>query len=276
MDYRPFQNLIRLSMVSGYHALAKSNNAKLGAAIDCGLAVAILVTATWYVFVPTFWEAAISGTEIKGSLWLSWFPLVPEALGVTTAGVCGCYLYRGTGGWFSGKTRALFLIGWGFATVVLMDRVQTIQRFQDEQAAYLDRGVDYLGRFDQRRQELLSALSAHEKALSKILETPNIGSHIKTAADDLHARLEAELETLNNLGLSGPEKIAAIESARAHDLRAKGISPQIYIETLANRKPGPELLGSQDGSDPLIRADALVLAATMTAAAVASLNAVHQ
>jgi hypothetical protein len=273
MDNRLVQKLIRLSMVSGYHALAKSDNAKLGRAIDCGLAIAIPVMAIWYVFVPLFWEAASGGKEIRDSLWLSWVPLVPAVLGAAIAGVCGYYLSRGASGWFSGKVRVLFLLGLIWAAVVMTGRVQTMQRFRDEQAAYLNRCIGYLATFGQRQQALVSALSAHEKALSDILETPEMEAEIKGTVDDQRAQIRTELETLSNLQSGGREQAAEIESARAHEFRAKGISPERYIETLANRKPGPELLGSQDGSDPLVRADGLVLAASVMEAAITSLPA---
>jgi uncharacterized membrane protein YtjA (UPF0391 family) len=275
MDNGLAQNLIRLSMVSGYHALAKSDNAKLGRAIDCGLTIAILVTATWYVFVPSFWEAASGGKEIRESFWLSWLPLIPTVLGAAIAAACGYYLYGGAAGWFSGKVRVLFFLGLVLATVTMMGRVETIQRFRDVQAAYLNRCAGYLEASEQRQRALVSALSAHEKTLSEILETPDVGSEIKAAIDDLRAQLQAELDTLSNLQSSGREQAAEIESARAHDFRAKGSSPESYVESLANRKPGPELLGFQDGSDPLVRADGLALAASLTEIAVTCLPAVR-
>jgi hypothetical protein len=273
MDNRLVQKLIRLSMVSGYHALAKSDNAKLGRAIDCGLAIAIPVMAIWYVFVPLFWEAASGGKEIRDSLWLSWVPLVPAVLGAAIAGVCGYYLSRGASGWFSGKVRVLFLLGLIWVAVVMTGRVQTIQRFRGEQAAYLNRCVGYLATFGQRQQALVSALSTHEQTLSGILEMPGVGLEMKAATDHLRVQLQAELDTLSNLQSSGSEPAAEIESARAHDFRTTGRSPESYIESLAKRKPGPELLGSADGSDPLVRADGLVLAASMMEAAITSLPA---
>jgi len=273
MDNRLFQNLTRLSMISGYHALAKSDNAKLAAVIDGGLGAAILVTAIWYFFVPLFWEAANRGKEIGDSFWLSWFPLVPEVLGAAVAGVCGYYLYRGATGWFSGKVRVLFLLGLGLVAVVMMARVQTIQRLQAAQAGYLNRSVRYVETFGQRQQESLSELGDHEKTLSEILDRPDLGSDIKTATDDLRAQLQAELNTLVNLRLSGRQQAAEVESARAHDFRAKGVSPADYVESLAKRKPGPELLGLPEGIDPLVRADGLVLEATMVEIAVACRSA---
>jgi hypothetical protein len=272
MDNRLVQNLIRLSMVSGYHALAKSDNAKLGRAIDCGLAIAIPVMAIWYVFVPLFWEAASGGKEIRDSVWLSWGPLVPAVFGAAISGVCGYYLSRGASGWFSGKVRVLFLLGLIWIAVVMTGRVEMIDRFRDEQAGYLNRCAGYLETFERRQQALASALSTHEKALSGILQMPEVGSEIKGTVDDLRAQIRTELETLSNLRSGGREQAAEIESARAHDFRAKDISPERYVETLANRKPGPELLGPQDGSDPLFRANELVLAASMMEAAVASLH----
>ena len=273
MDNRLVQKLIRLSMVSGYHALAKSDNTKLGRAIDCGLAIAIPVMAIWYVFVPLFWEAASGGKEIRDSLWLSWVPLFPAALGAAIAGVCGYYLSRGTSGWFSGKVRVLFVLGLIWVAVVMTGRVHTIQRFRDEQAAYLNRCVGYLATFSQRQQALVSALSTHEQTLSGILEMPGVGSEMKGTVDDLRALLQAELDTLSNLQSSGSEPAAEIESARAHDFRTTGRSPESYIESLAKRKPGPELFGSAAGSDPLVQADGLVLAASMMEAAITSLPA---
>lgn len=254
-------------MISGYHALAKSDNAKLAAAINGGLAAATLVTAIWYFFVPSFWEAANSGKEIGDSFWLSWFPLVPEVFGAAVAGVCGYYLYRGASGWFSGKVRLLFLLGLGFVAAVMIGRVQMIHLLRAEQADYLNRSVRYLETFGQRQQESLSALGDHEKMLSEILDRPDLGSEIKTATDDLRAQLQAELNTLVNLRLSGRQQAAEVESARAHDFR--GVSPEDYVESLAKRKPGPELLGLPEGIDPLVRADGLVLEATMVEIAVA-------
>src|ERR1700722_10318110 len=268
MDNTLVQNLIRLSMVSGYHALAKSDNAKLGRAIDCGLAIAIPGMAIWYVFVPLFWEAASGGKEIRDSLWLSWVPLVPAVLGAAIAGVCGHYLSRGASGWFSEKVRVLYLLGLIWVAVVMTGRVQTIQRFRGEQAAYLNRCVGYLEAFGQRQPALVSALSTHERTLSDILVMPGVGSEMKGIVDDLRAQIQTELDTLSNLQSAGREQAAEIESARAHDFRAKGRATESYIEGLANRRPGPELLGSQDGSDPLVRADGLVFAASMMEAAV--------
>ena len=260
-------------MISGYHALAKSDNAKLAAAIDGGLAAAILGTAIWYFFVPPFWEAANSGKEIGDSFWLSWFPLVPDVLGAAVAGVCGYYLYRGATGWFSAKTRLLFLVGLGFVAVVMMGRVQMIQRLRAAQASYLNRSARYLDTLGERQQESLSALGDHEKALSEILDRPDLSSEIKTATDDLRAQLQAELNTVVNLRLSGRQQAAEVESARAHDFRAKGVSQGEYVESLAKRKPDPELLGLPEGIDPLVRADGLVLEATIVEIAVACRSA---
>jgi hypothetical protein len=189
------------------------------------------------------------------------------------AGVCGYYLYRGTTGWFSAKTRLLFLLGLGFGAVLMMGRVQTIQRLRIAQAGFLNRSARYLDTFGQRQQESLSALGDHEKALSEILDRPDLASEIKTATDDLRAQLQAELNTLVNLRLSGRQQAAEVESARAHDFRVKGRSPEDYVESLAKRKPGPELLGLPEGIDPLVPADGLVLGATMVEIAVACLPA---
>ena len=73
---------------------------------------------------------------------------------------------------------------------------------------------------------------------------------------------------VNNLPLGGRQQVAEIESARAHDLRAQGLSPDVYIESLARQKPGPELIGSQNGIDPLLHAAAVVLAARIVEAGV--------
>ena len=256
-------------MISGYHAFTKSDNAKLG---DCSLVAAILVTAIWYVFVPTFWEAANSGKEIRDSVWLSWFPLVTAGLGALSA-VCRYYPSRRATGWFSGKTRLLFLLGLGLAAVVMAGRVQMIRRFRDEQAAYLTRCEGYLQSFGQRQRESFSSLSDHERILSEILERPDLGSEIKSAIDGLRAQLQGELNTLDNLRLSGRQEAAEVESARAHDFRAKGASPEEYLASLAQRKTGPQLLGSPDGIDPLVRAAALVLGATMVEIGVDCLSA---
>jgi hypothetical protein len=62
-----------------------------------------------------------------------------------------------------------------------------------------------------------------------------------------------------------------VESVRAHDFR--GVSPEEYVESLAKRKPGPELLGLPEGTDPLVRSDGLVLEATIVEIAVACRSA---
>ena len=260
-------------MISGYHALTKSDNAKLGVAIDCGLAAAILVAAISYLFVPAFWEAANSGKEIRDAFWLSWSPLVLQTFAAAVAGVGGYYLSRGATGWFSGKTRLLFLLGLGLAAVVMVGRVQMIRRFRDEQAAYLTRCEGYLQSFGQRQRESFSSLSDHERTLSEILERPDLGSEVKSAIDGLRAQLQGELNTLDNLRLSGRQEAAEVESARAHYFRAKGASPEDYLASLAQRKTGPALLGSPDGIDPLVRAAALVLGATMAEIGVDCLSA---
>ena len=64
--------------------------------------------------------------------------------------------------------------------------------------------------------------------------------------------------------LGGREQAAEIESARAHDLRGRGVSSDAYIESLAKQKPGPELLGSENGLDPLPQAQAVAVKIVQT------------
>jgi hypothetical protein len=115
---------------------------------------------------------------------------------------------------------------------------------------------------------LLSSLSANERTLSTILEKREIGPGIERAIGALRDSLGEELDTLNNLPLGGRQQAAEIESARAHDLRAQGISPDAYIESLTKQKPGPELIGSQNAIDPLLQAQMVVLAAGIVEAGV--------
>jgi hypothetical protein len=257
-------------MVSGYHAFAKRDNAKLGLAMDCGLAVAVLVMAVWYVFVPGVWQSATSGREAVESFWLSWYPLVLVAVSSLMGGFCGHYFNRVLRSWFSTVARVVVFLGLGFIALVILDRVQTIQRFRENQTGYLNRWVAYMQQAKQQQQELLSSLSANERTLSTILEKREIGLGIERAIGASRDRLEEELDTINNLPLGGRQQAAEIESARAHDLRAQGISLDAYIESLARQKPGPELIGSQNGIDPLLQAQMVVLAAGIVEAGVAA------
>jgi hypothetical protein len=253
-------------MLSGYHAFAKRDNGKLGLATDCGLAAAVLVMAVWYLFVPMFWEAATCGKEVAESLWLSWYPLVAATVGSVIGGACSRYLHGAVRGWFSIVERIVFFLGLGFIAVVIVYRVQTIQRFRENQEAYLDHCVGYIQRARQQQQELLASLGADQRALSTILEKPEIEPGTRSAIGALRDQLEAELDSLENLRLGGREQAAQIESARAHDLRAQGKSPEIYIAALAKQKPGPELIGSQNEVDPLLHAEAVALAAKIVEA----------
>jgi hypothetical protein len=255
-------------MVSGYHAFAKRDNAKLGLAMDCGLAVAVLVMAVWYVFVPGVWQSATSGREAVESFWLSWYPLGLVAASSLLGGFCGHYFHGVLRSWFSTMARVVVFLGLGFIALVILDRVQTIERFRENQTGYLNRWVAYIQQARQQQQELLSSLSAHERTVSTILEKREIGPGIERAIGALRDRLGEELDTLNNLPLGGRQQAAEIESARAHDLRAQGISQDAYIESLTKQKPGPELIGSQNGIDPLLQAAAVVLAARIVEAGV--------
>jgi hypothetical protein len=248
-------------MLSGYHAFAKRDNGKLGLAMDCGLAAAVLVMAAWYLFVPMFWEAVTSGKEVVESCWPRWYPLVAAAVGSVIVGTCGHYLHGVARGWFSTMERIVFFLGLGFIAVVMVNRVQTIQRFRENQEAYLDRCVGYIQRARQQQQELLASLSADQRTLSTILEKPEIEPGTRSAIGALRDQLEAELDSLDNLRLGGREQAAEIESARAHDLRAQRKSPKAYLESLAKQKPGLEVIGSQNGVDPLLHAEAVALAA---------------
>lgn len=253
-------------MVSGYHAFVKRDNVKLGLALDCGLAVAVLVLGAWYFFVPMFWEAATSGKEVAESFWLSWYPLVAAAVGSVIGGTCGYCLHGVARGRFSTLERIVFFLGLGFIAVVMVHRLQTIQRFRENQEAYLDRCVAYIQRATQRQQELLASLSANQQTLSTILERPEVEAGARSAIGALRDQLEAELDTLDNFRLGGREQAAEIESARAHDFRAQGKSQKAYLESLAKQKPGLEVIGSQDGVDPLLHAEQLVLAAAIAEA----------
>lgn len=253
-------------MISGYHALAKRDNGKFGLAMDCGLAMAVLVIALWYLFVPMFWEAATSGKEVAESFWLSWYPLAAAAVGSVIGGACGHYLDGVARGWFSTMERIVLFLGLGFIVVVMVYRVQTIQRFRENEEAYLDRCVGYIQRASQQQQELLASLSADQRTLSTILEKPEIEPGTRSVIGTLRDQLEAELDILDNLRLGGREQAAEAESASAHDLRAQGKSPKAYLESLAKQKPGLEVMGPQNGVDPLLHAEAAALAAKIVEA----------
>ena len=253
-------------MISGYHAFAKRDNGKLGLAMDFGLAMAILVMALWYLFVPMFWEAATSGKEVAKSFWLSWYPLAAAAGGSVIGGTCGHYLDGVARAWFSTMKRIILFLGLGFIAVVMVYRVQTIQRFRENQEAYLDRCVGYIQRARQQQQGLLASLSADQRTLSTILDKPGIEPGTRSVIGALRDQLEAELDTLDNLRLGGREQAAEIESARARDLRVQGKSPKAYLESLAKQKPGLEVTGSQNGVDPLLHAEAVALAAEVVEA----------
>jgi hypothetical protein len=257
-------------MVAGYHALTKRDNHKLGPVIDFGLTGAVLVIAIWYLFVPLVWEAATSGREGIESFWLSWYPVALAALAAAIGGVCGYYLRFGLKCRFSTIGRIVFFAGLSFIGIVVGHRVKTIQQFRETQAAYLDRCVGYIQSARQRQQGLLASLSADERALGMLLEKPEFGPGIQAPIAALHNQLEVELDTLNNLPLAGREQATQIESARGHEMRAQGISSDAYIESLAKQEPGPELLGSQNGLDPLRQAAAVALAAKIVETGMAS------
>jgi hypothetical protein len=183
-------------------------------------------------------------------------------------GFCGHYFHGVLRSWFSTMARVVVFLGLGFSALVILDRVQTIQRFRENQTGYLNRWVAYMQQARQQQQELLSSLSANERTLSTILEKREIGPGIERAIGALRDSLGEELDTLNNLPLGGRQQAAEIESARAHDLRAQGISPDAYIESLTKQKPGPELIGSQNAIDPLLQAQMVVLAAGIVEAGV--------
>jgi hypothetical protein len=246
-------------MVSGYHAFSKRDNAKLTLGMDCGLAFALSVMAIWYVSVPRFWDAATSGKEAADSFWLSWHPFALLAVGSVAAGFCSHYLHKALRSWFSSPARAIFILGLGFIAIVLLCRIQTIQRLNENRESYLNRWVTYREQADKQRQELLSSLGTDERTLSETVE--QLESSRTGPVGELRRQLEAELENLNNLRLVGREEAAEIESARAHDLQAQGVSPDAYVERLAKQNPGPEVVGSQNGTDPFGRAQALALAA---------------
>ena len=103
-------------------------------------------------------------------------------------------------------------------------------------------------------------MSADEQTLSTLLEKPDTAAAIQAQVVALRGQVDAEVDVLGNLRLGGREQAAEIESARAHDLRARGVSSDAYIESLAKQKPGPELLGSENDLDPLLQAQALALA----------------
>jgi hypothetical protein len=257
-------------MVSGYHTLVNRDNAKLGAAIDYTLATTALIMAIWYGVVPAFWDAASAGKEISGSLRLSWLPLILAAIGAAVAAAGTHHLQVRAGGLFSMKVRLVFMLGLVLLAVVLPPRVGIIRRFKREQTAYLNRCASYLETSGIRRQQLLSALSAHQQTLDAVWEklAGEFGSQVKALSDVL----QADLEALRNLRLSGREQAAEIESARAHDFRVQGKSPNDYLQSLANHKPGPQLLGWQKAIDPLTQAEAVGLAATIVEAGLASLR----
>jgi hypothetical protein len=103
-------------------------------------------------------------------------------------------------------------------------------------------------------------LGADEQTLSTFLEKPETAPAIQAQVVALRGQVDAELDVLGNLRLGGREQAAEIESAHAHDLRARGVSSDAYIESLAKQKPGPELVGSENDLDPLLQAQALALA----------------
>jgi hypothetical protein len=254
-------------MVAGNHAFIKTDNHRLGLVIDFGSTGAVLVIAIWYLFVPLVWGAATSGREVMVSFWLTWYPIGLAAFAAAIGGVCGYYLRFGVKGcfgvkgWFSPIGRVAFFAGVSFIGIAVGQRVKTIQQFRETQAAYLDRCVGYIQKARQKQQELMASLGADERALGTFLDRREIGPGIQEPIAALRNQLEIELDTLNNLPLAGREQAAEIESARAHKVRARGISSNAYIESLAKQKPGPELLGSQNGLDPMLQAEAVALAA---------------
>jgi hypothetical protein len=253
-------------MVSGYHAFTKRDNGKLGPIFDFGLTGAALIVAIWYWQVPLVWEAATSSSGVEPSFWLSWYPFTLAAVVAAIGGAGGYYLRVGLKSWFSTMGRLIFFVGLCFIGVVIGHRVQTIQRLDQNRAAYLDRCVGYIQTAKQRQQKLLSALSADEQALSMLLEKPATAPGIGAPIAVLRDRLDAELEALNNLRFGGRQEAAEMESGRAHELRSREISSDAYIESLTKRKPGPELLGLENGSDPFLQAEAVLLAAKIVEA----------
>ena len=248
-------------MLPGYHTLLKSDNAKLGLALDYGLVAAVVFVAIWYFCVPTFWEAATRGREVSDSFWLSWYPLALFAAVAIAIGVCGCLLGWPPAGLLAPRTRIVFLLGLVALLILMPGRVVEIQRFREAQSAYLNRCLRYLETGDRQQTELLTALEAHQRVLSSLLETSELNPEIQSATSALNDQLQAMLEVLSNLHPADRVQVAEIESSRAHDFRGQAIGPEEYRRSLAKREPGPELFGSGSEVDPLLRAEALALAA---------------
>jgi hypothetical protein len=250
-------------MLSGYHAFSKRDNGKLGLAIDCGLVLAVLALAIWYLIVPRFWEMATSGREVANWFWLSWYPLALGAGVSVLGGFCGTGLHQVWRSWFSTPARVVLFLGLVFIAVVLLWRVQTIRRLSEAQEAHLNRWVAYREQAKRQQEELLSALSTDERKLSGILQKGDSFAGMEPAIGGLRDQVEGELDLLNNLRLDGREQAMEVELALAHDLRAQGVSPDAYLERLARLRPGSELIESQNGPNPFARGVALALAAAI-------------
>jgi hypothetical protein len=250
-------------MVSDYHSLSKNDNANLGLGLDYGLVAAVLLTAMWYVFVPTFWEVAARGKEIGESFWLGWGPLVLVASGSVAAGVFGYFGGWPAAGLLAKKVRVLVLLGLGILAVLIPQRVQMILKFREEQTAYLDRCIRYVEEWSRRQRELLSVVDQHQGALGSFAPRSEVSPEIQAVAEALNDQLQAAREALANVHPAGRAQAAEIESGRAHDFRAQAILPDEYSRSVAKEKPGPELLGSAGGVDPSTRAETAVLGATI-------------
>jgi hypothetical protein len=237
--------------------------------------------ALWYAMVPSFWDVATCGSEMRASFWLTWYPVVLVLAGLAVAAAGARWCAEPILGGFSGKVRILFLVTLGFLTVVILRRADAIRDFRKEQAAYLDRAVSYLNEWDQRRQQLESELGARDHELSMILEQDRSTPHpeLDAVIGTLRDEVEGALETLTNLAQNLDqvrEQAAKIESARAHDFRAAGRSKEEYRRSLATLQPGAELLefegsvaptesGASEAVDPLLRVEAVALAAQVVA-----------
>jgi hypothetical protein len=257
-------------MIPAYHTSNGSGTRKL-TWIDYALMATATFAAFWYAMVPSFWEAATAAKLPGRSFWVTWYPLV-LALAVVVA--VGAVVRRISGpalGGLDQKTRTV--LGFGIVVVsgLMVQRVILIQDLTKNQEEYLDRCVSYLGDWNQRRRQLGTELSTWDRELSTILEQDQSAPRpeIDASLEALRDQVDGALETVTNLGPDldrARENAAKVESARAQDFRASGGSEVKYRRSLATRQPGVELLGTNETSDPLIRVQAIGLAARLVLA----------
>jgi hypothetical protein len=257
-------------MIPAYHTSSGSGTRKL-ARIDYALMATATFAAFWYAMVPSFWEAATDAKLPRLSFWVTWYPLFLALAGAVVVGAAVRRFSRPILGGLDQKTRTALVLGIVIVSVLMAQRVTLIQDLTKKQEAYLDRCVSYLEDWEQRRQQLETELSTWDRQLSAILEQdqsaprPEIDAMLETLRD----QVDAALETVTNLAADldrARESAAKVESTRAQDFRASGGSALKYRQSLATRQPGVELLSTNEASDPLIRVQAIGLAAQLVVA----------